>query len=91
MAAASAAAGGQSTPADLAARLQRVGDKAFVLRGGVWTDTTYEDGLQRRRVAIGSGAYFALLSERPELAPYFAVGERVIVVLDGQAYEVTAD
>ncbi|HZS00471.1 MAG TPA: VIT domain-containing protein [Chloroflexota bacterium] len=84
-----AGAAGTAQPAvNVADRLQRVGDRAFVLRDGVWTDTTYSAGQETRRVAFGSDAYFALLAERPELAAYFAVGERVIVVLDGQAYEV---
>jgi hypothetical protein len=37
-----------------------------------------------------SDAYFALLTERPELGEWFALGERVIVVVDDIAYEVTA-
>jgi Ca-activated chloride channel family protein len=84
--------GGQpSQPAvNVADRLQRVGDRAFVLRDGVWTDTAFSAGQDTRKVAFGSDAYFALLAERPELAAYFAVGERVIVILDGQAYEVTS-
>jgi Ca-activated chloride channel family protein len=88
-------AGGQASvsppAANLAERLQRVADRAFVLRDGVWTDTTYTADQGTRRVAFGSDAYFSLLAERPELATYFAVGERVIVVLDGQAYEVTTE
>jgi Ca-activated chloride channel family protein len=80
--------GATQPAASVGERLQRVGDRAFVLRDGVWTDTTYRAGRETRRVAFGSDDYFALLAERPELAAYFAVGERVIVVLDGQAYEV---
>lgn len=74
-----------------AGRLQRVDDRTFVLRQGVWTDTIYAAGQTTRRVVFGTDAYFALLAERPELTPYFALGDRVIVVLDGQAYEVAAD
>ena len=54
-------------------------------------DTAYVEGQPRRRVSLGTDAYFALLAERPELSAYFALGERVIVVLDGDAYEVVAD
>ena len=67
---------------------RKVPGDSFVLRQGVWTDTGYAEGQPTRRVAFGSDGYFALLAERPELAPYLALGNRVIVVLDGQAYEV---
>jgi hypothetical protein len=68
-----------------------VADRAFVRRDGVWTDTAYTAGQATCRVVFGADAYFALLAERPELTPYFALGDRVIVVVDGQAYEVAAD
>jgi Ca-activated chloride channel family protein len=72
--------------------VQSVKDKTFLLQNGVWTDTTFQpDTMQTQKVAFLSDAYFKLLEDKPELAPYFAVGERVIVVLDGTAYEVTAE
>jgi hypothetical protein len=79
------------TAASGAGRLQQVADRAFVRRDGVWTDTAYTAGQATCRVVFGIDADFALLAERPELTPYFALGDRVIVVLDGQAYEVAAD
>jgi Ca-activated chloride channel homolog len=88
-----AAAPGRGDPASTLtdARVQRVADRAFVLRDNVWVDTAYVEGQPRRRVSLGADDYFALLTERPELAAYFAIGERVIVVLDGVAYEVASD
>jgi Ca-activated chloride channel family protein len=72
--------------------VQTVKDKTFLLQNGVWTDTTFQpDTMQTQKVAFLSDDYFKLLEDKPELAPYFAVGERVIVVLDGTAYEVTAE
>ena len=72
--------------------IRAVNDRTFILRDGVWTDTAYEpDSMQTVPVAFLSDAYFDLLDARPELADYFALGERVIVVLDGVAYEVTAE
>jgi hypothetical protein len=35
--------------------------------------------------------YFALLEAHPELGEYFALGDRVIVVLEDVAYEVTPE
>ena len=71
-----------------AAPLKQVADKTFLLRNGVWLDTTYKEGTPTTKVAFGSEDYFKMLAARPEWGKYFAVGERVIVVLDGKAYEV---
>lgn len=66
-----------------------VGDKTFILRDGAWTDTTFDpDKMVPVAVSFGSDDYFALVAARPEWGRYFAVGERVVVVLEGAAYEV---
>jgi len=70
--------------------VKQVEDKVFILREGIWTDTTYE-GQDRKKVGFASDDYFRLLSTHPEWGPYFSVGEKVIVVLDGIAYEVTEE
>ena len=68
-----------------------VGDKTFVLHEGVWTDTTFDpDKMTPVPVSFGSDDYFALIAAHPEWGRYFALGEHVIVVLDGAAYEVRA-
>jgi hypothetical protein len=41
------------------------------------------------KVEFLSDEYFALLDAQPELGEYFAIGDRVIVVIDATAYEVT--
>jgi Ca-activated chloride channel family protein len=72
--------------------IQTVGGKTFILQNGVWTDTTFEpDTMQTQKVAFLSDEYFALLNTQPALGEYFAIGEQVIVVLDGTAYQVTAE
>jgi Ca-activated chloride channel family protein len=90
------APGGASSiaPADEAAPqeavIQTVGGKTFLLQNGVWTDTQFApDTMTTEPVAFLSDAYFALVSEQPALAPYLALGERVIVVYEGVVYEVT--
>jgi Ca-activated chloride channel family protein len=71
--------------------MQTVAGKTFFLRDGVWTDSTFDaETMTAEPVPFLSDAYFALLSEQPELGPFFALGERVIVVVNGSAYEVTA-
>lgn len=70
--------------------IQTVGAKTFILQGEVWTDTTYQpDTMTTQQVEFLSDAYFDLLDTIPELREYFAVGERVIVLWDGIAYEIT--
>jgi Ca-activated chloride channel family protein len=74
--------------------IQTVGSKTFIWRDGVWTDTTYNpDDASAPRVTVEflSDAYFDLLLELPELADYFAIGQQVIVVIDGTVYQVTAE
>jgi Ca-activated chloride channel family protein len=71
--------------------VRAAGDRTFVLRDDVWTDTTFDpETMTPRQVAFGSDAYFALLDAHPELAPAFALGQRVIAVAaDGTPIEVT--
>lgn len=71
--------------------LQTVGSKTFFLRDGVWTDSTFDpDTMTAQTVPFLSDAYFALLTDHPEMGQFFALGERVIVVMDGTAWEVIA-
>lgn len=70
--------------------LQSAGGKTFFLRDGVWTDSTFDaDDMTTTQVQFLSDGYFDLLTTHPELGQFFALGDRVIVVLDGTAYEVT--
>jgi hypothetical protein len=39
-------------------------------------------------VSFGSDDYFALIAARPEWGRYFALGDHVVVVLAGTAYEI---
>lgn len=71
--------------------VKHVGDKAFILREGVWTDTTFDPSkMTTTKIKFGSDEYFALLAQHPEWGKYVAVGERVIFVVNGVAYEITA-
>ncbi len=72
--------------------IQAVGDKTFILQSDVWTDTTFApDTMQTQKVTFLSDDYFMLLEDKPELAQFFAIGDHVIVVLDGTAYEVVPE
>jgi len=68
--------------------IKPVGEKTFILRQRVWTDSTYREGMKLVRVGFGSEDYFKLLAAYPHWGKYFALGKQVIVVLDGVAYQV---
>ncbi len=85
-------AGGGMTPAEVGPVVRYAGDKTFFLRDGVWTDSLFDpERMAPVRVQFGSDAYFDLLAARPEWAPYLAVGNRVIFVAEGTAYEVVEE
>ena len=69
--------------------VQYVGDKTFVLQNGVWTDTTFDpDKMVPVPVSFGGDDYFTLIAAHPDWGRYFALGDHVLVVLEGTAYEV---
>jgi len=72
--------------------IRQVRDKTFVNRDGVWIDTEYQaDTMTPTPVVFLSDEYFALVDANPVLGDYFALGQRVIVVIDGAAIEVVAE
>ncbi len=90
----------QGTPAD-ATRIaggsgamnetRRAGDRTFVMRDSVWTDTRYKPTADLRvvRVQAFSDGYFALVRAVPDLRDMFAAGDRVLVAGRSIVVEVT--
>jgi hypothetical protein len=70
---------------------QKVGDKTFYLREGVWIDSEFkaEAKLPETTLAFGSDEYFDLIKREPQLARFFSLGERVVVVYKGRVYKVS--
>jgi Ca-activated chloride channel family protein len=74
--------GGEKKDAlDESGRLMKVaGSRTFrVDKEGTWTDTKKQTALRTIKVRAYSDAYFTLIREIPELAQWFAVGEKVRV------------
>jgi len=69
---------------------RRVGSKTFYLRDGVWTDAEFRADalLPETTLTFGDEAYFDLIKREPQLARFFALGERVVVVYKGRVYRV---
>ena len=78
--------------ADIGAqRVRYVADRTFVWRDGVWVDTIYDpQTMTPVQVPFLSDAYFALLDLDPVVGEFLALGERVIFVWEGTAYEVVS-
>ena len=85
-------AGAADGAAVAAAPVQTAGDRTFFLRGGVWVDSAYDAAAGEPAVIpFASDAYFDLLSARPELGAALALGEEVLVVVEGAAYRITSE
>ncbi len=73
------------------ATIRAIGERAFLYRDGVWTETTFDpETMEPVQIEFASDAYFALLTEHPDLAVAFSLGDHVIAVSDGVAYEVSS-
>ena len=85
-----AGADSAQAPSSEAANIVRiVGSHTFVKLEGIWVDTAFDpDRMQTVKVAFLSEDYFKLVQSRADLGAAFALGEQVIALSDGIAYEV---
>jgi len=72
--------------------IKNVGGKTFYLRDGVWIDSELkaDSKLPETSLSFASDTYFELAKQKPKLAEYFSLGERVVVVFEGTVYRVNA-
>jgi Ca-activated chloride channel homolog len=66
-----------------------VNGRAFFQNGKQWVDTNAQNATKRERVQFNSEAYFDLLEKHPEVAPWLALGQNVLLSLDDTVYEIT--
>ena len=90
--AAESALGGANVPlapeGETAQVVRVAGTRTFQLVDGVWTDTAFDPKTMKpSAVPFLSQDYFALAASRPDVGAALALGPRVIVVVDGSAYE----
>ncbi len=86
------AAGGYASGAPEGQAMRYAADRTFVWRDGAWIDTLYSaDDMEPITVTFLSDAYFDLLELDPRVGEYLALGDHVLFVWDGQAYEVVPD
>lgn len=74
---------------DVTKKVRIVGSRTYVFSDNVWIDTAFDpQKMQTQKVPFLSDEYFKLAELRSDIASGFALGERVIVLSDGVAYEV---
>jgi hypothetical protein len=72
--------------------VKTVAGKSFSLQDGVWVDQDLNAKTFKGKtveVEYMSAEYFDLLKENKNLTPFFALGEKVKVLLDGVLYVVS--
>jgi hypothetical protein len=72
-------------------RIVRVGEKQFLLVGGTYVDTAFEEDMEILKVQWFSDAYFSSIEALPELADYLALGDSVVVVVGEKALAVSGE
>ena len=71
------------------AALRSAGGRTFVMKDGVWIDTTYDpEKMSPFKVEFLSEDYFTLAASDANLAAAFALGEQVLVIYQGKAIQV---
>jgi Ca-activated chloride channel family protein len=70
----SLARGGSAAPAT-----RLVAGRLFIRRDQVWTDVAHADRITVTAVVAYSKAYFELVRQLPEVAPYLSVGDEVLI------------
>ncbi len=74
----------------IAGNLKKVGAKTFYLENDVWIDSEFKEEakLSEVKLQFASNEYFDLITKEKDLAQYFALGEQVVVVLNGKVYRI---
>jgi len=72
-------------------RLRRVAEKTFLLIGGAYVDTTFNEKMESLQIKWGSDAYFALFDALPDLKEYLTLGESVVLAIGDKALIISEE
>jgi len=78
-------------PKSTAPTTKDLDNRHFSLIDGCWTDAKFVAGMHTLRIRRDSEAFRRLLALAPELAATLALGDRVIVVVNGTALQIGPD
>jgi hypothetical protein len=69
---------------------RKIGSKEFVLKGSIWTDSSYDPNkkLEVVDLVFGSEALLKAIASDKQLAAYAALGKNVTVVHNGKVYRI---
>ncbi len=67
-----------------------VNGRAFYQNGDTWTDSTAQSqkDIKRQEIKFNSDEYFALIAKYPAMTPWFSLGDKVDIVIDGTLYVI---
>jgi Ca-activated chloride channel family protein len=69
--------------------LKMVGNRTFLWQEDQWVDTLYdEDRMPLHKIPFLSETYYDLLKTYPDAQKSIAVGDRLILVIEGEAYQI---
>jgi Ca-activated chloride channel family protein len=70
--------------------VKKIGIKTFYLESGVWIDSEFKEAakLSEIKLKFASNEFFDLIAKEKELAQYFSLGTKVVVVWKGKVYRV---
>lgn len=70
--------------------VKKIGAKTFYLENGVWIDSEFKEEakLVETKLQFASDEFFDLIKREKDLARYFAVGERVVLVWKDKVYRI---
>ena len=79
-----------STDKDGVRTIKKVGVKTFYLENGVWVDSIFKESSKMTEVKLkfASNEYFDLITKEKELAKFFSIGKKAVVVWKGKVYRV---
>lgn len=66
-----------------------VNGRAFFHNGKQWVDAQTQSLTKRAHVQFGSDEYYDLLKKHPEAAQWLALGQNLLLALDGTVYEIS--
>ena len=69
-------------------QIKYVDNKTFFLKNDFWTDSEYEPEIKTINIKYASKEYFQLLSQKPELGKYLALGTKVIICYERKCYKI---
>ena len=68
--------------------IKKIDEKTFYLRGNVWYDSEYQKHQSKTRIKYLSDQYLKLLTKKPGIGKFLAIGPRVVIVFDNKVYEI---